>query len=117
MQQHSDSRFDRLSREILDGSLPYGPLPGQPPYAACAVVFEHDEVPSAVLIVALTPEHGLEAALSISRVHVATADRVLDDVKRFMEEAQRGECGEMLPFSFLPRRVAIRRLKRLLHAH
>jgi len=117
MQQHADSRFDVLSREILDGSLPYGVSPGQPLPPRFAIAFEHDLVPSSVLIVAAAGFPQVEAALSVHNAPSRIVDQVLEDARRFVEEAQRGEEGEMLPFSILPRRVAIRRLKRLLHAH
>jgi len=116
-QQDSVSRFDVLSREILDGSLPYGVSSGQPLPPRFALAFEHDLVPSAVLIVVAAERPNVEVALSVRNASIRIVDQVLEDAKRFVEEAQGGDEGEMLPFSMLPRRVAIRRLKRLLHAH
>lgn len=118
------TRFDRFSRAILDGSLPYGLSPGpslaSPLPGRFAVVFEHDQVRGAVLILVAAEYPQVEAALSIRNsvgVPQSVVDRVMEDADRFVQEALRGEEGEMLPFSLLPRRVAIRRLRRMLHAH
>lgn len=117
-QNETSSRFDRLSREILDGSLPYGVIPGRATSERFAAVFEHEFVPEVTMIFSVSEAAMCgEVAYSLRWARLGDVDRVTEDVRRFLEQARRGEEGLMLPFAFLPKRVAIRRLRRLLDAH
>lgn len=107
------SRFVRLAREVLNGSYPYGPSPGQPSYA---MVFSCDYTAGATLIFVVGgPEEGM--AFTLRNVSGDVAERVVEDVNRFIVEAGRGDDGTMLPFSYLPPRVARRRLRKLIDAN
>ena len=113
-----DSEFVRLSRDVLNGSYPYGFDPGQ---AASpeefAVVLVHDLEPCATVVLAVRRDQPPRCALCFRNTTIQAVDRITKDFQSFMEEMHYGVFGEMLPFSFLPRRVALRRLKRLVNAN
>lgn len=114
--ESTHSRFERLSREILTGSYPYGFDPGQPPPERFALALVCDYAPPVTIVVACTPEHQ-EVAMTFRNCDTRLVDRVTADFDTFRREMQLGEFGEMVAFSFLPRRVALRRLKRLINAN
>src|SRR4051812_12879500 len=98
-----DSEFERLSRDVLNGSYPYGFDPGRPPPDQFAVVLVHDLEPSATVVVAMRKDQPPRCALTFRNTTGSTVERITKDFQSFMEEMHYGEHGEMLPFSFLPR--------------
>lgn len=102
----------------MDGSHPYGLPLSDEASEPHTVAFQHERYPC-VLIVVLNPSGALlEAAWSVSGcLSKSDLDACAEDCTQFLAEAQAGEAGQLLPFDFLPRRVARRVLRRLDRAH